>query len=157
MPYAKTPEGRAKKKANRAAYYAAHREEARAYAREHPGSQSGDRHKRSKAERMAEWRASNPEKAKEASVRQAKTRRARIRGATVADLTRQQWVAILEAYNLSCAYCNEPLTKVTVDHVLPISKGGGHTATNVVPACPSCNLRKATKIIEGFQPRLVPA
>ena len=42
----------------------------------------------------------------------------------------------------SCAYCgsiDEPLQR---DCVLPISRGGRYTLTNVVPACPSCNASK---------------
>ena len=32
-----------------------------------------------------------------------------------------------------------------MDHALPLSRGGAHTATNVVPACTACNSRKRDK------------
>lgn len=60
------------------------------------------------------------------------------------DLTFEQWQAILAAHAHCCHYCGaaHPLT---MDHVIAISRGGLHTATNVVPACRSCNSRKRAK------------
>jgi 5-methylcytosine-specific restriction endonuclease McrA len=49
-------------------------------------------------------------------------------------LTRQ-----CKACQLARAAADLPLT---VDHVVAISRGGGHTAENVVPACRSDNCRK---------------
>lgn len=44
----------------------------------------------------------------------------------------------------SCHYCAKRLEKsqVTMDHVLPISRGGTSTKGNVVPACKDCNNQK---------------
>lgn len=39
-----------------------------------------------------------------------------------------------------CAYC--PESAQTVDHVVPVSRGGRTTVDNVVPACRSCNSSK---------------
>lgn len=46
-----------------------------------------------------------------------------------------------------CQYCGEKLslTKVTVDHVLPRSRGGPNKWENVVAACADCNSRKADR------------
>lgn len=43
-----------------------------------------------------------------------------------------------------CQYCGRrfPLQQLTLDHVLPRSRGGGTTWENVVCACVQCNLRK---------------
>lgn len=60
------------------------------------------------------------------------------------DLTFEQWQGILEKYTRRCAYCGNPDAK-TMDHVTPISKGGFHTASNVVPSCRSCNSKKGQK------------
>jgi 5-methylcytosine-specific restriction endonuclease McrA len=68
-------------------------------------------------------------------------RRARMKG-VVNDLTPDQWTDILSAYGGRCAYCGDLPGKITMDHVVPISKGGGHTARNVVPACLPCNSGK---------------
>ncbi|GGK38270.1 HNH endonuclease [Pilimelia terevasa] len=42
-----------------------------------------------------------------------------------------------------CAYCRGPAE--TVDHVLPRSRGGGHTWDNVVAACARCNHTKSDR------------
>ena len=47
----------------------------------------------------------------------------------------------------TCAYCAEPAT--TVDHVIPLSRGGDNYEGNLVPACRSCNSSKwAALVIE---------
>jgi 5-methylcytosine-specific restriction endonuclease McrA len=45
-----------------------------------------------------------------------------------------------------CQYCNGPFPthELTFDHVIPRSKGGRTMWTNVVTACSSCNLAKAS-------------
>lgn len=43
----------------------------------------------------------------------------------------------------TCAYCGERAT--TVDHVVPVSRGGGSTWENTVAACSPCNSRKANR------------
>jgi 5-methylcytosine-specific restriction endonuclease McrA len=70
-------------------------------------------------------------------------RRAKLAGA-LSTLTPVQWEAILELYGNSCAYCGKP-GKMTVDHVVPVSRGGGTTPDNVVPACKSCNSSKGAR------------
>lgn len=74
----------------------------------------------------------------------AAKRRALKAGAPVNDLTAAQWGAIKKLYGNLCVYCGEskPLTQ---DHVIPLSKGGSHTASNVVPACRSCNCKKGAR------------
>ena len=66
-------------------------------------------------------------------------------------LTQRQWRIILKAYANHCAYCDIEMTTtgdayqlnyVTLDHVIPISKGGTNTRSNVVPACRACNKKK---------------
>jgi 5-methylcytosine-specific restriction endonuclease McrA len=43
-----------------------------------------------------------------------------------------------------CQYCGNAAENV--DHVLPKSKGGGHTWDNVVAACRRCNSRKENRL-----------
>ncbi len=45
----------------------------------------------------------------------------------------------------TCQYCGER-DELTFDHVVPRSKGGTTTWTNVVAACSPCNLRKGDKL-----------
>jgi|TARA_B100001939_G_scaffold151104_1_gene130618 hypothetical protein len=43
----------------------------------------------------------------------------------------------------ACAYCGQWHGKMTIDHIIPKSKGGPHFARwNMAPACQRCNLQK---------------
>ncbi len=55
-----------------------------------------------------------------------------------------------------CQYCGSRAE--TVDHVVPRSRGGGHTWDNVVAACRPCNLRKADRFLResGLHLRTTP-
>lgn len=56
-------------------------------------------------------------------------------------ITNEQWNSILRDYNFRCAYCGVQ-GNMTIDHVMPLSKGGEHSAENIVPACAGCNSKK---------------
>ncbi|HVM34285.1 MAG TPA: HNH endonuclease [Actinomycetota bacterium] len=45
--------------------------------------------------------------------------------------------------NFECQYCGHPAENV--DHVVPRSRGGGHTWDNVVASCRPCNARKENR------------
>ncbi len=55
-------------------------------------------------------------------------------------LTRRE-VFIRDHY--TCQYCGRQAGDLTIDHVVPKSKGGEHTWENLVSACKVCNHRKA--------------
>jgi 5-methylcytosine-specific restriction endonuclease McrA len=61
--------------------------------------------------------------------------------------TFEQWMARVEFYVWRCVYCKKELTvqTLTQDHVKPVSKGGSNWASNLVPACKSCNSSKNGK------------
>ncbi|HLF01205.1 MAG TPA: HNH endonuclease [Anaerolineales bacterium] len=44
--------------------------------------------------------------------------------------------------NYTCQYCGRQTLHLTIDHVTPRHKGGGHHWDNLVAACPPCNRRK---------------
>lgn len=46
-----------------------------------------------------------------------------------------------------CRYCRERVSN-TVDHVIPISKGGKSVLKNMVGACDVCNYKKADNLLE---------
>lgn len=60
------------------------------------------------------------------------------------DLDDVGWTALLQAWG-GCAYCGERSDRLQRDCILPISRGGRYTLTNVVPACPSCNASKCNQ------------
>ncbi len=53
-------------------------------------------------------------------------------------LTRQN---VFKRDNFECQYCGTR-RDLTLDHVMPSSRGGAHTWTNLVTACKRCNARK---------------
>ena len=56
------------------------------------------------------------------------------------------WVKLLRRFNYLCAYCK--LNKATtIDHVIPISKGGTNFIGNILPACVSCNSSKQQMLL----------
>jgi 5-methylcytosine-specific restriction endonuclease McrA len=83
-------------------------------------------------------------------------RRARLLSAPQNDLTAAQWIEILAAYGHRCVYCGKKPKRLSQDHITPVSKGGSHTASNVVPACRSCNSKKhAGPVLRPVQPMLL--
>ena len=47
-----------------------------------------------------------------------------------------------------CVYCGTTSGRLTLDHVVPRSKGGESIWENVVTACAPCNLRKGDRLLE---------
>jgi len=55
--------------------------------------------------------------------------------------------------NNTCQYCGA--TKhLTIDHVIPKSKGGGEGWENLVVACSTCNTKKGDKLLEHTNMKL---
>lgn len=63
----------------------------------------------------------------------------------------RKWVFLRDNY--TCQYCAKELTpkQCTIDHVMPVSKGGKTTWHNVVTACYDCNNSK------GNNPKIRPS
>jgi 5-methylcytosine-specific restriction endonuclease McrA len=55
----------------------------------------------------------------------------------------------------TCQYCGRQSHDLTLDHVVPRHRGGGHSWDNLVTACKSCNHRKGGKMLEEVRLRLV--
>lgn len=55
-----------------------------------------------------------------------------------------EWLLVLWICDNRCAYCGAT-SRLTKDHVVPISKGGTDYIENILPACLSCNSRKRDK------------
>jgi 5-methylcytosine-specific restriction endonuclease McrA len=74
-------------------------------------------------------------------------RRAALR-TTPQRVTPLQIKIIFSAFAGFCAYCPEPAT--TIDHVIPLAKGGEHIASNLLPACSACNSLKGAMSLDAW-------
>ena len=65
--------------------------------------------------------------------------------------------AVFARDGFRCQYCGGS-GRLTVDHVIPRSRGGGSSWDNMVASCAPCNLRKADRLPHeaGMQPRTRP-
>ena len=54
--------------------------------------------------------------------------------------------AIFARDQWTCQYCGTGHTSLTVDHVIPRSKGGPSTWDNIVTCCAPCNRRKGDRL-----------
>ena len=54
-----------------------------------------------------------------------------------------------------CQYCGRQGGDMTLDHVVPRHRGGGHTWENLVTACKSCNHRKGGRHPDEARIRLL--
>jgi len=66
----------------------------------------------------------------------------------------RKWVFLRDNY--TCQYCAKELTptQCTIDHVMPVSKGGKTTWHNVVTACTDCNNNKGNN--HKIRPKIEP-
>jgi 5-methylcytosine-specific restriction endonuclease McrA len=86
------------------------------------------------------WRVANPER--RSVERQA--RRARKRAA-LGSHTAEEWKALVARHRGRCIDCGKA-GKMTVGHLVPLSKGGSNFIGNLKPQCGSCNSKQATKV-----------
>jgi 5-methylcytosine-specific restriction endonuclease McrA len=56
--------------------------------------------------------------------------------------------------NYSCVYCGSK-KDLTIDHVIPKSKGGQNTWNNLVTCCSPCNLKKGDKSLNDINMRMI--
>lgn len=99
---------------------------------------------RRERENLRKWEADHgiPPRKKKQTEKETVTQQNRraVREGVVADLTIEQWIATLESWGFKCAYCGGEYQ--VMEHIIPVSQGGGTTVDNCVPACFSCNIRK---------------
>ncbi len=55
----------------------------------------------------------------------------------------------------TCQYCGRTGNDLTLDHVMPRHRGGGHTWENLVAACRTCNHRKGDRTPDEARLRLL--
>jgi len=63
--------------------------------------------------------------------------------APVPGLTDQAWEALKTLFHGRCRYCGQP-GPLQREHRIPMSRHGENRITNIVPACPPCNISKGS-------------
>jgi len=142
----------------RAKYYSENREKGKKYSREYYIA-----HAQEQIEKSRKWRAKNPEKLFEMGkryrdnnkeklyIKNAK-RRAFLKNVMVEDINPEE---IYIRDRGICGICGLFVERkvVTLDHIIPLSLGGSHTATNLQIAHRSCNSRKGIKLMDEMKGR----
>lgn len=61
----------------------------------------------------------------------------------------QEWKKLKAKHNYTCLMCGktEPDVKLTIDHIIPLTKNGTNYISNIQPLCRSCNSKKGAKIL----------
>lgn len=101
------------------------------------------------AQQAEAWRKEHPERSREYRRRSFQRYDAKRRGLECT-LTEVEWQEILEDHFHKCHYCQRSGIRLVQEHVIPVSKGGGYTKDNIVPACRSCNAKKNNKDYDDF-------
>ncbi len=86
-----------------------------------------------------------------ASKRGNHKRRAYLVDCEINDLTTPQTEVLLQEASVNCPICIKPFNnngrKKSIDHVVPLSKEGNNTLSNIQVICLSCNSKKSNKLI----------
>lgn len=65
--------------------------------------------------------------------------------------TPREWKDLCKKYNNQCLKCGK-IGKMSVDHIIPLSKGGTNWISNIQPLCRNCNSSKRTETIDYRPP-----
>jgi hypothetical protein len=136
----------------RRAYYELHigiiKQKNRIYVRsnrEHVNAKNRDwkrHHREAGREYTRNWKKANPNKCRVQAQRRAALKR------NLPDtLTNAQWFICLEYFNYCCAYCESQRdfwNTIQMEHFIPLNASmcPGTVATNIIPACLTCNSSK---------------
>ncbi len=100
-----------------------------------------------------EWYRQNyatPEgRAKVIAIKNA--RRARLQQAE-GRFTAEEFAELCLLYDGKCLACGTESERLTVDHVIPLSKGGSNSIDNIQPLCGPCNSKKGNRSSTDYRP-----
>ena len=96
-------------------------------------------------DRARYWR--NPEKRRH----QSRIARAKRTGSSCY-VSLEDWKLLLRRFRFRCAYCGARLTKGnrSLDHKIPLVRGGTNEISNLAPSCLRCNQRKHLRTAAEF-------
>ena len=111
--------------------------------------QDYEKHRDTYIKRSGQWSKNNPDK----KLHYGNVRRAMKMGAGSVDCSNK--IAELRKEK-KCHWCSGRITpkNFTVDHVIPLIRGGLHAPENLVAACRSCNCSKNRRLPNEWKPEL---
>lgn len=125
-------------------YYDAHKEEHREYNKRHY-----ENHKTERMEYYKQYsRTTQGKAAQKAAQHNYNARKIQNGGSFSAD----EWIDVCIKFDDKCAYCGKE-TKLTADHIIPVSKGGSSNINNIIPCCQSCNSSKHNSDLGDWYPK----
>lgn len=99
--------------------------------------------------RSREYKKNNPEKMRAYQRKWSEKHpgyfRSRMYRLKKGDFTKRGWDILIEYYGEKCAYCGKDAEVLEIEHIIPLSKGGENTFSNVVPSCVQCNRKKRAR------------
>ena len=133
-------------KENKKQYYNEHKEEILEYQKQYR-----EENKEEILEKQKQYRDNNPDK-----IFNWRNKRRLLEKNQGDGITKEQWLEMMTFFNWSCAYSGEYIggdsDKRTIDHIIPISKGGEHEVWNCVPMHHTYNSGKKDKdMLEWYQ------
>jgi 5-methylcytosine-specific restriction endonuclease McrA len=107
-------------------------------------------YRRNRTSRLAaikRWRERNPERVYALAIKGSAKRRSRLDNVIVERIDR---LVVFERDRWICGLCLLKVERAdaSIDHIIPIAKGGDHTYKNVQLAHLKCNLSKGARIKE---------
>ncbi len=74
------------------------------------------------------------------------------------ELPLPEWIKLCELQDYKCVWCEKqfPLMQLSVDHIIPITRGGTHDRNNLQAMCFPCNRRKGNRFIGAKPPTTLP-
>ena len=111
-----------------------------------------DKSRKNRAARVRKWYAANPEQGRAAAAKWKRDNRALATGYENARRSRKLEAGTYRISNFeikvllasACANCGTH-DRISIDHIVPLSRGGRHSIGNLQPLCTSCNSSKNKK------------
>lgn len=108
-------------------------------------ARQADWYSRNKSEHAAygrEYRERTIEQSRAREANIAQRRRARRRENGVLSVSSKDILALLSQPCLACGTCES----ITIEHLVPLARGGRHSIGNLAPLCQSCNSSKGSML-----------
>lgn len=85
---------------------------------------------------------------KRCTRREAKAKRKALEHGAGGSYTWTQVIGLFLKFDRCCAYCRQPIAgQPDPDHVVPLSRGGSNSLTNILPSCRTCNSEKCDRTL----------